>query len=149
MLAHVVTTFEFDASAPMAEVMPLFGADRERVWAKDWDPKFVYPTPAADQLGMVFEVAHGHTAATWVATQFDLARGAVQYVYIVPGAMTALITIHATAHGATTHVAVTYERTALDEGANDHVRTMAASDKSAGPEWSREINAYLASHITR
>jgi hypothetical protein len=144
MLAHVITSFEIDVSAPMAEAMPLFGADRERVWAKDWEPQFVYPDAPGDRAGMVFQVAHGHASATWVATQFDLARGTVQYVYIVPGAMTALITIHATAHGNRTHVTVTYERTALDAAANDHVRALAEADKTAGPEWSRDINAYLA-----
>jgi hypothetical protein len=142
--ARSVVTFAFDAAGPMSDVMPLFGADRERVWADGWDPQFVFPSPAADRPGMVFRVAHGHVEATWVNTQLDFARGAVQYVYVVPGAMTSLITIHASPRGAGTHVEVTYERTALDPAANDHVMRMADGDKSAGPDWARQINAYLA-----
>lgn len=146
--AHTAVTFTFDANGPMREVMPLFGADRERVWADGWDPKFVHPAPAADQRGMVFLVKHGQLESTWVNTELDFARGAVQYAYVVPGAMTAMITIRASARTpTTTHVEVTYERTALAAGANEHVEHMANADRSAGPDWARQINAYLAAKV--
>ena len=58
--------------------------------------------------------------------------------------MTCLIAIRATGNGMTTHVEVTYERTALNAAANAHVEKMAAADRNAGPEWARQINAYLA-----
>ena len=45
------------------QTAPLFGANEERKWAPDWKPQFVYPNPARDQQGMVFQVAHGHTPA--------------------------------------------------------------------------------------
>ena len=143
--AHTAVTFAFDADGPMTEVMPLFGADRERVWADDWAPTFIHPAPAADQRGMVFVVKHGQLEATWINTELDFARGAVQYAYVVPGAMTTLITIHASARNpTTTHVEVTYERTALDAAANEHVAHLANGDRNAGPDWARQINAYLA-----
>ena len=45
--------FEFIAHAPYAQVFPLFGADKERVWAgKEWDPTFIYPKPAIDVEGV-------------------------------------------------------------------------------------------------
>src|SRR5438552_12609459 len=78
--------FEFIAHAPYAQVFPLFGADKERVWAgKEWDPTFIYPKPAIDVEGAVFTVQHGHaTTVPWVNTAFDPQRGHVQYVYVVP-----------------------------------------------------------------
>ena len=45
--------------------------------------------------------------------------------------------------GQTTHVAVTYSRTALEEAANDRVRAMADEDRGAGREWDLQINTYL------
>lgn len=48
-----------------------------------------------------------------------------------------------TPSGRATLVAVTYERTALDDTANAIVRDMAARDKLAGPEWGKQINDYL------
>ncbi|HEX4456448.1 MAG TPA: hypothetical protein VIA18_00680 [Polyangia bacterium] len=143
--AHTAVTFAFDADGPMSQVMPLFGADRERVWADDWAPTFVHPSPAKDERGMVFLVKHGQLEATWVNTELDLARGHVQYAYVIPATLATLITIRASARTAkTTHVEVTYERTALTAAANAHVAHLAKADGDAGPEWARQINAYLA-----
>ncbi len=45
-LAHTDRTFEFIAFAPMPRVAPLFGAERERDWAPDWNPVFLWPDSA-------------------------------------------------------------------------------------------------------
>jgi hypothetical protein len=140
--------FEFVAHGPYAQVFPLFGAEKERVWAgKDWDPTFVYPNPANDVQGAVFTVSHGHaTTVPWVNTAFDPQSGHVQYVYIVPDTLTTLIDIHIAPQDAqSTKVNVIYERTALRAGADDRVRRMAAHDRQSGPEWGEQINKYLAS----
>jgi hypothetical protein len=141
--AHSRVTFAFDAAAPMADVMPLFGADRERAWTADWDPQFVFPSPAADQPGMVFVVGHAHGRSTWVNTALDFAAGVVQYVYVIPATVITLITIHGSPRDGGTHVEVTYERTALDPAADAHVHRLAAADAEAGAQWSQDIDAYL------
>jgi hypothetical protein len=140
--------FEFVAHGPYADVFPLFGAEKERVWAgKDWDPTFVYPNPANDVQGAVFTVSHGHAnTVPWVNTAFDPQSGHVQYVYVVPDTLTTLIDIHIAAQDANdTKVNVLYERTALRAGADERVRRMAAHDRKRGPEWGEQINQYLAS----
>src|SRR5271167_1816748 len=78
-LAHTRTEFSFTVDAPFEQVVPLFGAHEERKWADGWDPQFVYPTPARDQQGEVFKVAHGQHSSVWVNTAFDLAAGRIQY----------------------------------------------------------------------
>jgi hypothetical protein len=146
--AHERAEFEFVAHGPYAQVFPLFGAEKERVWAgKDWDPTFVYPNPANDVQGAVFTVQHGHgTTVPWVNTVFDPQSGHVQYVYIVPDTLTTLIDIHIAAQDANnTKVNVMYDRTALRAGADDRVRRMAEHDRKSGPDWSGQINQYLAS----
>src|SRR4051794_8116557 len=140
--------FEFVAHGPYAQVFPLFGAEKERVWAgKDWDPTFVYPKPANDVEGAVFTVQHGHaTTVPWVNTAFDEKSGHVQYVYVVPDTLTTLIDIHIAAQDASnTKVNVTYERTALRARADERVRRLAEHDRKSGPEWGDQINKYLAS----
>src|SRR5262245_28644521 len=112
-LVHTEEAFEFTADGPMAVVAPLFGADQERVWAPGWEPRFLHPSPAADAAGSVFLVGFGERDAVWVTTQFDLAAGRVQYVYVVPEVLATVITLRITPRGQRTHVAVTYERTAL------------------------------------
>lgn len=141
---HRSALFAFTAQARYAEVFPLFGALREKAWAPGWNPDFVWPRPAGDRAGMVFRVAQGGRVATWVATAFDQAAGRVQYVYVVPEVMVTLITLTVRDRGPTTDVEVQYDRTSLSPDADRLVSAMAANDRSAGPEWAEQINAYLA-----
>jgi hypothetical protein len=149
-LAHTRTEFGFTVNASLEMAAPLFGADKERVWAPDWNPQFLYPNPAQDQQGMVFQVAHGTHTSTWVNTTFDLAGGHIQYAYMLDGAMVTTIDIHLTRTvAAKTDVTVVYERTALSPDANEHVQHFAAGDAKAGKEWEEQINGYLAKLATQ
>ena len=141
--AHSERSFEFLAEAPMPEVAPLFGAHKERAWAPQWDPRFIWPACAEDRPGMVFSVSGSHGTAIWINTCFDLQNGRVQYAYVLENAMTTLITLHLTPRGEHTHVAVRYERTALQARADAWVFHLADQDSRAGDEWSAQINAYL------
>ena len=144
-LAHTRTEFHFTANAPLEKTAPLFGADAERNWAPGWNPKFVYPQPAHDQQGMIFQVAHGEMTSTWVNTVFDLGAGHIQYAYVLGDAMVTTIEIHLTRQATDkTGVNVVYERTALLPEANQHVRHFENGDAKAGEEWERQINEYLA-----
>lgn len=142
-LAHTEARFEFTANGTMDKVAPLMGADRERVWAPGWTPHFVFPKPAVDRQGMVFTVAHGPYRVPWVNTEFDLAAGRVQYVYVIPDTLVTVITIRMMAQGEKTQVTVEYDRTALSVKANDHVRELAEHDGKSGPEWEGQINGWL------
>jgi hypothetical protein len=143
---HVRNTFDFTVHAPQGAVAPLFGAHLERQWAEGWDPQFVYPRPAEDIAGEVFTVNHGAHTSTWVNTALDFEKGHIQYVYVIPDAMAVLIDIRLTAAGtAETHVAVTYERTALSPDLNDRVRKQGEADARSGPHWKQAIEGYLAS----
>jgi hypothetical protein len=143
--AHVRNTFEFTVGAPRAHVAPLFGANRERVWAEDWDPQFLHPQPAADRAGAVFTLQHGDRQATWITTVFEPEAGRIQHVYVIPDAMATLIDIRiASPDSSSTHVVVTYERTALSPGANARVRHLGDSDAASAPHWKKAIEAFLA-----
>jgi hypothetical protein len=143
---HTRTPFRFTVKAPLEQVAPLFGANEERKWAPGWNPAFVYPNPAHDEQGMVFQVAHGPYTSTWVNTVFDLTGGHIQYAYVLSDAMVTTIDIRLTrASALITDIAVVYERTALTPEANDHVQHFAAADAKAAQEWQEQINAYLSS----
>jgi hypothetical protein len=141
---HTEEKFAFTANGPMEQVAPLFGADKERVWAPHWDPQFVHPEPASDEQGMVFTVAHQHMRSAWVNTAFDPKNGRIQYVYMIPDALVTVITLNLTPQGQQTKVEVAYDRTALSPDADAHVRHMAEGDRGSGPEWEQQVNGYLA-----
>ncbi len=144
-VVHVENGFEFTAHGPYKAVAPLFGAFVERAWAgDDWNPEFVYPSPARDTFGEVFTVAHGHQRSTWVNTAFDLESGHVQYVYVIPDAQAVLIDIHLEQKDpSTTGVKVVYQRTALAPRLNGHISKLGEKDRDMGKEWEQAIDAYL------
>ena len=144
-LAHVRSEFTFTVAAPMTEAFPLFGAEGERGWAgPHWDPQFVWPVPAKDVEGAVFRIHHGHHSATWVNTAFDPQSGHAAYAYVIDGKLATRIDVQLTPVGAaTTRVRVMYERSALDASVNSDVADMAQKDAKMGPEWERDIAAYL------
>lgn len=144
--ARVANTFEFVLPIPLAQAAPFFGPEGERCWAgANWNPQFVWPQPAHDTEGMVFTLAHGGHNSTWVNTVFDLTRGRMQYVVVIPSHMVSVIDVRLTAPiTSQTHVQVTYTRTALDPAANDAVHAAGEADKNQGPQWKHDIETCLA-----
>jgi hypothetical protein len=128
----------------MSDVAPMFGAEKERLWAADWNPQFVHPHPAADEQGMVFAVDRDESHEMWVNTEFDLKNGRINYVYVIPEALVTVITLRLTRLGEDTGVDVKYERTSLSPEADERVRQMAEGDRRAGSDWQKAVNAYLA-----
>jgi hypothetical protein len=143
-LLHTREQFSLMANAPFEVAWPLFGADAERAWAPDWEPVFLWPEKALDQEGMVFKVRHGEKTAVWVNTAFDPIERRIQYVYVIPDVVVTVITLELMPDGHSTAVRVVYERTALAATANELVKDMAARDRAAGGDWSRQLNAILS-----
>jgi hypothetical protein len=147
-LAHVRTEFELIVRAPYSVAFPLFGPDGERSWAgTDWNPQFVYPSPAADIQGTVFTVKHGAHQAVWVNTVFDVEGHHIQYAYFISDVMvTTIDLIFHLLDSADTKVTVVYERTALSVAANEQVQHFGAADRARGADWEKATNAYLQKH---
>jgi hypothetical protein len=143
---HVSTSFDLVVHAPYAKTAPLFGPEGERPWAgKHWNPEFLHPQPAADIEGAVFTIQHGPYKAVWVNTLFDLEARHFQYVYFMPDLMVTVIDVRFKPEGAdVTGVNVVYTRTALTPEGNEHVAAMSEGDKTAGKDWQKGIDDYLA-----
>jgi hypothetical protein len=141
--AHTERTFEFTVRLPMQSAAPLFGADKERIWAPGWNPQFIWPAKAYDRQGVVFTIGQGRKTAVWIAPAYDPASGFFQYAYVIPDVMVTLITLKLTPQDEWTHVAVRYERTALNAAARQTVMEMADQDSKAGPDWEKQINDYV------
>jgi hypothetical protein len=146
--AHVRTEFELIVRAAYSVAFPLFGPVGERSWAgADWDPQFVYPSPAADIQGTVFTVKHGAHQAVWVNTVFDVEGHHIQYAYFICDVMvTTIDLIFLPLDSADTKVTVVYERTALSVAANERVQQFGAADRERGADWEKATNAYLQKH---
>lgn len=144
-LAHVRNSFELTVQAPYKIAAPLFGANGERSWAgDDWDPQFIYPQPAQDEEGAVFTVRHGSHQSVWVNTAFDTEAHHFQYVYFVNNVMVTVVDLRfLPVDSGKTKVSAVYERTALSQEANQHVRKLGGIDRGNGKRWEKLINDYL------
>jgi hypothetical protein len=81
----------------------------------------------------------------WVNTLFDLEARHFQYVYFMPDLMVTVIDVRFKPEGAdVTGVNVVYTRTALTPEGNEHVAAMSEGDKTAGKDWQKGIDDYLA-----
>jgi hypothetical protein len=145
-LLHTATSFDIAVQLPYARAAVLFGPEGERAYAgKHWNPVFLHPQPAADIEGAVFTIQHGPVKAVWVNTLFDIDARHFQYVYFLPDLMVTMIDVRFTETGVdVTRVHITYTRTAVAPEGNEHVASMTAGDKTAGPEWQKAIEDYLA-----
>jgi hypothetical protein len=142
---HRRTEFTLEIKAPLETVVPLFGADKEHVWAEGWNPQFVHPQPANDEAGAVFTTRTGHSSV-WINTIYDLKQGHVQYACFAREGMVTLIDIRVLSRSAiSTRAVVVYERTALQPEANEYVNGQADSDATKGPEWEAAMQNYLQS----
>jgi hypothetical protein len=68
---HTCEQFAFTAHAPVDVTWPLFGADKERVWAARLVPGFCLAPERRRPGGMVFKVSRGDKTAVWVNTALD------------------------------------------------------------------------------
>lgn len=145
-LLHVSTSFDLVVHASYAKTAPLFGPDGERAWAgKHWNPEFIHPQPAHDEEGAVFTVQHGPLKAVWVNTLSDMDARHFQYVYFLTDLMVTVIDVRFNpAAPDVTGVNVVYTRTALTSEGNEHVTAMSEGDKTAGKDWQKAIDEYLA-----
>jgi hypothetical protein len=145
-VAHVSNSFSFTVPASLHDAAPLFGPEGERAWAgTEWNPQFLFPSPAKDIEGAVFTVQHGTHRSVWVNTRFDLEAGRMQYVAVLPDLLVS--TIDVALHpidAAHTRVDVNYVRTALRPETNEHVIAMGRHDRAQGPDWEQSIRRYLA-----
>jgi hypothetical protein len=145
---HVRTEFDLTVHAPYSAAFPLFGADRERLWAgADWNPQFIYPKPTADIQGTVFIVKHSAHEAVWVNTAFDVKGHHIQYAYFISEVMVTTIDLtFLPIDSGSTRVSVVYDRTALSVAANEVLQQFGMADRARGADWEKAINTYLQKH---
>ena len=86
-VVQATRTMSLDLPGSADRAFPLFGADREREWSPEWDPKFVAPTsPGQSPDGAIFLLDHHDpTPMVWVMTDYDPGERIVRYAVVRPG----------------------------------------------------------------
>lgn len=56
---HLSRAHHIDLAAPPAEVFPLFTPAGEKLWIREWDPRYLHPASGETRQGMVFTTGAG------------------------------------------------------------------------------------------
>jgi hypothetical protein len=140
---RVVRTGHLNFEAPVAKVFPLFTPLGELHWAKNWDPKILYPPDGHPTEGLLFYTPD-HEGTWWWMTRFDPAAHIVEYHVVAPAGFARNIKVQCTAEGDRTRVTVTDTYIGLNDHGNEFVRALddaAYANKMKG--WEEPIRAYL------
>lgn len=126
----------------MAEITPLFGPVREREWAPDWAPHFIYPAQGGQEEGAVFTTTSANgQERLWLLTTYNVEHGEVEYVVITPGFTANQIKIQIAPDGEKQSKAtITYRHSALAPEGNEEVRKLS-------PDWAAHQRVHWESAI--
>lgn len=115
---HFTRTHHIGLDAPPAVVFPLFTPAGEKLWIREWDPKYLHPATGETQQGMVFTTGAGDDLTFWALVDYDPQRHRVRYARVTPASRFGFVEVACTAQGAGTRVEVTYTFTALTNAGN-------------------------------
>lgn len=142
MNVRAVCDGQFDVPLPIAEALPLFTPEGERLWAgPSWDPVYTIPDGAQDgsSPGTVFTTESVGGDATWIVLERS-DRG-MRYARVVPGriAGTIAVTCAAGVHAGQTRVRVTYDVTSLGPEGAVFVRELEATYDDFLEDWRQRL----------
>lgn len=136
--------FELPCNADAA--FPLFSAEGERLWIKEWNPHPVFPDTIEFRRDTVFSTGEGSEYATWWTVDVDWDRHHAEYVRLAPESHAAHITVKIDANGPQRcYVTVDYAVTSLSEQGETVLHSFAEDTYATKMRnWQRQITDYLA-----
>jgi hypothetical protein len=122
---RMVRTHHFDLPMAPREALRLFTPEGERLWAPDWEPRYLHPPDGSATPGMVFTTGHGGEETLWTLTRHEPEMGAIEYVRVTPGSRMGTVRVQCSEAPDGTRVTVTYALTALSDEGNTKLRSLA------------------------
>jgi hypothetical protein len=135
---------------PLAEAVPLFTPEGERLWAgSSWDPIYAIPEAARDHSapGTVFTTESTGGSATWIV--LERSSSGMRYARVAPGRIAGTITVTCTetAEPGQTRVSVTYDVTSLSPEGAVFVEELEATYEEFLEDWRQQVIALGAMAI--
>lgn len=142
---RVVRTARLSFDAPVDRVFPLFTPLGELHWAKNWNPKILYPADGHPVEGLFFYTPE-HEGTWWWLTRYDPTSHTVEYHVVAPAGLARNIKVQCASSGGRTEVTVTDTYIGLNEHGNEFVRSLdEASYAQKMKGWEEPIRRYLNS----
>ena len=111
---RVTHSYEQTIHGTIEEIFPLYCPVREVEWCEGWNPKVVYSNSGVVEPGCVFITEHDGHEATWYVTEYDIEKGRVEMIYLLPGVLITKLEITVKAiSDKKTKATLTYSKTSL------------------------------------
>lgn len=136
--------FELPCSADAA--FPLFSAEGERLWIKEWNPRPIFPDTIEFRRDTLFSQGEGIELATWWTVDVDWNRHRAEYVRVAPESHAAHIIVKVDANGPhRCYINLDYTVTSLTEQGEAALHSFAEGAYATKMRnWQRQISDYLA-----
>lgn len=136
----------FDLPCSADSAFPLFSAEGERLWIKEWNPSPIFPDTIEFRRDTLFSQGEGIERATWWTVDVDWDRHRAEYVRVAQESHAAHIVVKVEANGPLhCYVNVEYTVTSLTEDGERALQSFAEDAYAIKMRnWQRQIAEYLA-----
>ena len=143
---QVIRTGGFELPCDADTAFPLFSAEGERLWIKEWNPHPVFPETIEFRRDTVFRQGEGAESAVWWTVDVDWTRHRAEYVRVAAESHAAHIIVKVDANGPQRcYVRVDYSVTSLTEQGETLLASFAEDAYATKMRnWQRQIENYLA-----
>jgi hypothetical protein len=138
-------TYEQTINGSIKEIMPLYCPVREMDWCENWSPKAVYSNSGLVEKDCIFITSHGETDIVWIVTDYDIEKGHVEMVYLVPEVLVTKLEIQLTPITEDmTKALITYSKSSLSEMGNKVLEEFTKKEYDIMMDsWEKAMNHYL------
>ena len=138
-------TYEHTINGTVEEIMPLYCPVREVDWCEGWNPKVVYSNSGLVEKDCIFITSHGDDNFVWVVTDYDIEKGHVEMVYLIPNVLVTKLEIRLTPISKEiTKAEITYSKTSLVEIGEKVLEKFTKEEYDIMMDsWEKAMNHYL------
>lgn len=144
---QVIREGSFELGMSAGRALPFFTPEGERVWAKGWDPKPIFPPQqnVAFQANSVFRLDQEGERSVWTILEADPQKYIAEYVCVVEGVRLSRVRVEIQPLGEERcRVHVRYVHTATSQKGLHFVASVTEQDYAQKMlDWQRMVNASI------
>jgi hypothetical protein len=142
---RISRTYEQTINGSIKKIMPLYCPVREMDWCENWNPKAVYSNSGLVEKDCIFITSNGDADIVWIVSDYDIEKGHVEMVYLVPEILVTKLEIQLTPITEDkTKAIITYSKSSLSEMGNKVLEGFTKKEYDIMMDsWEKAMNHYL------
>lgn len=142
---RVAHTYEQVIEGAIEQIFPLYCPVKELLWTESWNPKIVYSNSGWVEKNAIFTSKDSERTATWYVATYDIEKGLVEMIKLVPDYTVSKLEINVTTITEdNSRVFITYGITSISDAGNDMLRNFTKENFDIAMQaWEKAMNHYL------